>query len=644
MPGTQPNEAALLGPINACQGCHGFYDQAVEPFENWQGSMMAHAGRDPVFWAALAIADSDFAGAGDYCIRCHQPRGWHSGRAMPTDGSGLSQTEDHNGIECAICHNMVNPNGLEHEGVQNDPFIANTGGANPEGFYGSGMRVLAGNQTRYGPYDLTAVAPPHPWAKSKFHRDSALCGTCHEVSNPLVGDLADNNGAQIPLAAGEFSGVPGAPVADKAAFKNPPYKYGIVERTYSEHVTSLLSTTPVSDFNLLPADLQRGAIKRAHDQAHARRPRRQLRRRDASHVLVPELPHGAGRRRGRFVRPGAAALRPAAARPDRRQHLGAERHQVARQPVSEQVAPRPGTSSAGMSAAMDRGVIRARQTLQRAGALDVSADNGTLRVTNLTGHKLITGYAEGRRMWLRVRWMDEQLQVLQEDGAYGPFSTTIEGSPVTVNSITDPGARVYEAKMAITQDWALELLGLGVDPLLPLSFDRVTGAVEMDLATLAASPAGSEHETFHFVLNNKFIKDNRIPPYGMDRDTAAARNALPVPETLYGNPAPGGVIRSLRRRCADTATRAPPAPRWNSSTRRRAGSTSSSCCSPTPARTPTSQLPAKSLFDAYMATGQSTPEVMTTTRWCDMPGTDEDVEITTSVNGSTSTETCAKAD
>ena len=80
-PGTQPLQATLLAGPGACSGCHGYYDQAVEPFENWQGSMMAHAGRDPVFWAALAIAEGDVPGAGDYCIRCHSPRGWHEGRA-----------------------------------------------------------------------------------------------------------------------------------------------------------------------------------------------------------------------------------------------------------------------------------------------------------------------------------------------------------------------------------------------------------------------------------------------------------------------------------------------------------------------------------------------------------------------------------
>ena len=189
----------------------------------------------------------------------------HDGRALPTHGSGLNPTTDHNGIECGLCHQLVNPDGSEHPGQQSAPFVANSGGASPEGFYGSGMQVLAGNQVRYGPYaNATAT---HPWAQSQFHRSSQICGTCHEVSNPLVGDLAAKNGAQQPLPPGSFSGVPNGPVAQKAAFQNPPYAYGIVERTFSEHLASDLSSTLVGNYATLPPDLQRGAIERAYEQA-----------------------------------------------------------------------------------------------------------------------------------------------------------------------------------------------------------------------------------------------------------------------------------------------------------------------------------------------------------------------------------------
>ena len=51
---------------------------------------------------------------------------------------------------------------------------------------------------------------------------------------------------------------------------------------------------------------------------------------------------------------------------------------------------------------------------------------------------------------------------------------------------------------------------------------------------------GSVAHSFHFSLNNKVISDNRIPPYRMDFDESTARNCLPVPSSLYGNPGVGG--------------------------------------------------------------------------------------------------------
>ena len=64
-PGTQPQEIGNLESPNKCDNCHGGYNSSVEPAHNWRGSMMSHAGRDPIFWATVAIAEQDFDGAGD---------------------------------------------------------------------------------------------------------------------------------------------------------------------------------------------------------------------------------------------------------------------------------------------------------------------------------------------------------------------------------------------------------------------------------------------------------------------------------------------------------------------------------------------------------------------------------------------------
>lgn len=70
LPGTQPETIGELSSVNTCSRCHAGYDEAVEPGFTWQGSMMANAARDPIFYAALTVAEQDKPEAGDFCLRC----------------------------------------------------------------------------------------------------------------------------------------------------------------------------------------------------------------------------------------------------------------------------------------------------------------------------------------------------------------------------------------------------------------------------------------------------------------------------------------------------------------------------------------------------------------------------------------------
>ncbi len=131
-------------------------------------------------------------------------------------------------------------------------------GSTGEGFYGSGMTSLWNGSDKLGPYSDAAAR--HQFMQSNFHRSVDFCGTCHDVSNSAVGDLAPGNGAQAGaphvVSSQDFNGgAPnlGGPVEEKAAFNNPPYAYGIVERTFSEYKASAFPTTLVSDFTSLPA-------------------------------------------------------------------------------------------------------------------------------------------------------------------------------------------------------------------------------------------------------------------------------------------------------------------------------------------------------------------------------------------------------
>jgi hypothetical protein len=280
MPGTQPQEATIESP-GRCLNCHKNYETnpRVEPGFGWMGAAMGNAGRDPIFWATLAIAEQDFDGAGDLCIRCHSSGGWIAGRSTPTDASGL-RASDENGIDCDTCHQMTNPDQSEHIGVFFTPFepFDVLPDQSIEGYYGSGMYVLSNDFGKLGPYNTGDAVARHPHTGSDFHRDVDFCGTCHDVSNSAVGHLAPNGGTQpgAPAVQKNYAGA-GYPLENitpndptvldgMAAFNNPAYAFGIVERTFSEYKASPLSSTLVDDFNTLPADLQdpRGSLYHAY--------------------------------------------------------------------------------------------------------------------------------------------------------------------------------------------------------------------------------------------------------------------------------------------------------------------------------------------------------------------------------------------
>ena len=527
-PGTQPGQVSNLESPDKCDNCHGGYNQAVEPAFNWRGSMMANAGRDPIFWATMAIAEQDFEGSGDLCIRCHSSGGWNAGRSIPTDGSALT-AGDADGVECDTCHKMTNPDNSEHLGVMVSPFLANNEQTPAAGYYGSGMISLWGGAEKLGPYSDAGAR--HQFMQSKFHRDVKFCGSCHDVSNPAVGDLAHNNGKQSTSDPVVASGVLGSPLAGKAAFNNFPYQYGVVERTFSEYYAGAVSKLLVSDYTSLPGDLQAGAFKAGFESAAG------------NYADGTPRYYSCQTCHMRAVTGYGANKAGIPLRTDLPLHDLTGGNYWMPDVILYQNTQGTLRLGAGLTAtqisALVAGKDRARQQLDLAASLSVNGS--TLKVTNLTGHKLISGYPEGRRMWLNIKWYSSTNTLLREDGKYDVVAT-VNGSPVkSIVNLNDPNTKVYEAHYGMTQEWASQLLGLGYDPDLPLSFDRVTGAVNYTLGQLAAQAAGAYHETFHFVLNNTVVKDNRIPPYGMAYEDARQRNALPVPAAQFGNPAANGV-------------------------------------------------------------------------------------------------------
>ena len=114
MPGTQQDQGVQLPGPGQCFVCHGNFDPVTEPGNVWQGSMMAQAARDFLFWSTMTVAAQDAIwaignpNATDICLRCHMPGGWMAGRSDPTNGS-IMAGNDSDAVQCNMCRYMYDP-------------------------------------------------------------------------------------------------------------------------------------------------------------------------------------------------------------------------------------------------------------------------------------------------------------------------------------------------------------------------------------------------------------------------------------------------------------------------------------------------------------------------------------------------------
>lgn len=464
LPGTQPKEIEDdFGPPSECVNCHQGYsdrnnqDPQIEPWTGWQGSMMAQAGRDPLFLAALDIADADIPGGGEYCLKCHMPRGWLNGRASPpdgaTDGSDLTD-EDLSGVQCEVCHRMVDPDYVEGVSPARDQAIlANT--YPPVIQARNGSMIIDPLDYRRGPFDVVTdvgINPHAPYGAettlSSFHQEGQFCGTCHDIDNPLL-SWDENKQSYEPNS-------PNTP-------PDPADKLFPIERTFTEWELSAYNS---ADGIYAPQFGGNKTYVSTCQDCHMR---------DVTGIgatffswAIPErndLPMHDLTGANTWV-PQIIPLHPV---------------------FSETINADPTRVEA-----LELGIERARYMLQNAATVRAVQQGDQLAVTviNETGHKLPSGYVEGRRMWLQVEGYDETGALVYSSGAYDVPTAELTGYG------TDPVLKVYESKQGLTPDWA------------------ATNGV----------PAG---ESFHFILNNMIVSDNRIPPRGYAFDAFNAGGAAP---------------------------------------------------------------------------------------------------------------------
>jgi hypothetical protein len=434
MPGSQPGQSGNIESPDKCDNCHGGYDANVEPAFNWRGSMMAQAARDPLFWACLAIAEQDAPGSGDLCIRCHAPDGWLNGRSEPTDGSRLN-SNDRQGVQCDFCHKLVKPSMIGFNPYPNDTYYTNETYAQDQSYLAelmiipgsssNGMYIADKTNAKRGPYwDATGR---HKMFYSPFHRESAICGTCHDVSNPAF-TRPDVNTAEYT-----FNGYDNLPTSFDLRLQFP------IERTFSEWM--------ISDYSKPGGK----SCQSCHMMAVTGKGAKMKDAKVRTDLALHDMTGG-----NTFI-------------PDLVKHLF------------------PGEVD---HAALDAGKERAKKQLESAAdiSLEVNGQMAIVKVTNKTGHKLPSGYPEGRRIWVNLRAFKNNVLVF-ESGAYNHETADL--------AIT--GTKIYETKPGFSADWAT--------------------AINKEVGP-----------SFHFAINNKIHFDNRIPPRGA---TNALLNEIQSPVIGY---------------------------------------------------------------------------------------------------------------
>jgi hypothetical protein len=534
MPGTQPEpeNKVDINDAEGCLRCHGGFNPSIEPGHNWQGSMMTQAARDFIFWPTFVVAmqDSMWAldgspNAADICERCHFPGGWLAGRSEPPNASAM-RGADYDGLTCDFCHRMYDPFFQDtYDGVrEGDDWLGywdETGlSALPSGpaaeqtyladiqqslgillfngndFFGADHRPgsAAYTENAGGQYFVSEDEPRrasfadsvegHDRLYSRYHKSRYFCSTCHDVSNPVLHNLGADPANPLPSET------------------DPAYSYFHVERTWSEFAVSdygqqggaagLGPFAPGTFNTSQPGDViascqdchMRDVTGRASvDPPGVLRPDESLEHPNSG-LPLHDLTGGSG-----WLAWVLASAVPGSPNFDQTNH---DLLWQAAEALTLDLSYGLGITH---TALLD-GADRAYQQLQMAADVQnvaYSPSTGMLsfRIQNQTGHKLLSGYPEGRRMFVNIRAYQEGELIYEVNPYHGAVGTLkgLPGAPLAPDE-EYRDELVYEAKLT--------------------------------------SALSGEEETFHFALATGRNKDNRIPPKGFRIGDAAERLIDPV--------------------------------------------------------------------------------------------------------------------
>ena len=544
MPGTQPLLGAFPdGPLQ-CLGCHGDYAQAVEPGFNWKGSMMAQAARDPVFWACYTVSMQDAIwglgspDVGDLCQRCHFPEGWLKGRSDPPNAS-LMTGSDYDGVHCDFCHRMYDPffettfdgtresddwEGYWGEWANTGPGSGTLSQLEAEATYtkdwnvAKWIRFLNGDlffdlkmpiydsytENVGGQYFVSTNEQKRGgWADheaqhgdgtlySRYHKSKFYCGSCHDVSNPALANLG-------------LSGLPDQSGGEHLISEQyPAFKYFHIERTSSEFMLSAYAQTPGAatnpEYEALSGIDSAGKCQDCHMvelSGYASKFTSQPPYRPNESIEHPEdgVPIHDFSGGNPWTLEILASLDPTGPIYDPCNVAILDKG-----PAVLTLDLDAGESPADNGIAVKAGSDRAKNTLRTAATLKDLAygsyDGLSFKVQNNTGHKLISGFPEGRRMFLNVKAYSDEGGLIREVNPYDYTVGTLKGLP---HSPSSPALGPDESYV-----------------------DELVYEIHFESALT------EEEETFHAALATDRSKDNRIPPKGFDIANAAERLCEPA--------------------------------------------------------------------------------------------------------------------
>jgi len=407
-----------------------------------------------------------------------------------------------------------------------------------------GQYFVSPTNERRGPFaDVDPALYPnlnpalHKTMYSRFHKGKFFCATCHDVSNPVIANLPQKNvkpGDKVALTSESQSA----------------FMWSHVERTYSEFRLSAYNNeggapgkgnfapnTPKKQFpvNGWETDQPDNNISKCQDCHMCSRyspgtnlPESPVRPEGSSEHPDTWTPCHAMTGANVWMTTILFSIAPNSPNPDaenRRlllnpKELTMDVMQGTWTTMNPKVTPPPSSTpltdtmiADALKLAADRigGTTTTKGVLQNAanikniaevkGAVDYDPVSGGLkfRVHNNTGHKLISGFPEGRRMFVNVKFYNGT-GLIYEINPYSDASDTLKGLPwedsASSPPITDPSKEihmdelVYEAKLGSTLT--------------------------------------KEKKTFHFALATHRYKDNRIPPKGFRIADAATRLSEPV--------------------------------------------------------------------------------------------------------------------